>query len=277
MIQRLRAPVHTTISRALGDRAPGVLASWYESTIGRIHYTVDPAARESAKRLACMRDAYRGKRCFILGNGPSLASMDLSPLRNEFTFGLNRIYLMFEKLGFNTTFLVVVNSYVIEQCAEELRGKSQLTFVPWQYRNLLHHGAAPLYYRQVHKPGFSADPIGGLWSGATVTYVAMQLAYFLGFSEVVLIGVDHHFETQGPPGKVISASGADPNHFDPSYFSNGFRWQLPDLETSEYAYSLARQAFEADGRKMYNATVGGRLEVLPRRPFESFFPVIKAA
>jgi len=224
-----------------------------------------------------MRNAYSGKRCFILGNGPSLASMDLGPLRSEFTFGLNRIYLMFEKMGFNTTFLVVVNAYVIEQCAEELQEKSQLTFVPWQYRGLLHHKAAPLYYRQIHKPGFSADPTRGLWSGATVTYVAMQLAYFLGFSEVVLIGVDHHFETQGIPGKVISAQGADPNHFDPSYFSNGFRWQLPDLETSEYAYSLARRAFEAHGRQMYNATVGGRLEVFPRRPFESFFPARQAA
>ena len=44
----------------------------------------------------------------IVGNGPSLAGMDLSPLRDEFTFGLNRSYLMFDRIGFNTTFLVAV-------------------------------------------------------------------------------------------------------------------------------------------------------------------------
>ena len=44
------------------------------------------------------------------------AITDLSLLRNEFTFGLNRIYLMFSALGFQTSCLVSVNDLVVEQC-----------------------------------------------------------------------------------------------------------------------------------------------------------------
>ena len=66
--------------------------------------------------LISIRGSHRGERAFIIGNGPSLRETDLSPLRNEFTFGLNRIYLMFPELGFQTSCLVSVNDLVVEQC-----------------------------------------------------------------------------------------------------------------------------------------------------------------
>ena len=40
----------------------------------------------------------KGDRCVIIGNGPSLRSMDLSSLKDEVTFGMNRIYLLFDKM-----------------------------------------------------------------------------------------------------------------------------------------------------------------------------------
>ncbi len=55
------------------------------------------------------------------------------------------------------------------------------------------------------------------------------------------------------------SQGDDPNHFNAGYFGKGFRWQLPDLETSERGYRMARQAYEADGRQVLDATVGGKL------------------
>jgi hypothetical protein len=54
-------------------------------------------------------------------------------------------------------------------------------------------------------------------------------------------------------------------------FGKGFRWQLPDLETSEIAYGMARSAFEADGRKVVDATVGGKLTVFPKVDYNSLF------
>jgi hypothetical protein len=69
----------------------------------------------------------------------------------------------------------------------------------------------------------------------------------------------------------VESQGADPDHFSPSYFGKGFRWQLPDLEGSERGYRLARQAFEKDGRRVVDATLGGKLTVFPKVEFDSLF------
>jgi hypothetical protein len=101
----------------------------------------------------------------------------------------------------------------------------------------------------------------GAWEGATVTYMAMQLAYHMGFTKVILIGVDHSFASKGPANKLVTAGAPDQNHFDPHYFGPGVKWELPDLEMSEVAYRLARDHFTADGREIVDATVGGNLSV----------------
>ncbi len=46
-------------------------------------------------------------------------------------------------------------------------------------------------------PKFASDARGRLWEGATVTYVALQLAYHMGFEQVILIGVDHNLHHTG--------------------------------------------------------------------------------
>lgn len=120
-------------------------------------------------------------------------------------------------------------------------------------------------------PGFQKDLKGRVYEGSTVTYVAMQIAYYMGFQEVVLIGVDHSFSTQGPKNAEVVSQGDDPNHFHPGYFGKGFRWHLPDLENSERSYRLAKQAFEADGRKIVDATVGGKLQVFEKVDYDSLF------
>jgi hypothetical protein len=221
-----------------------------------------------------LRDAHRGKRCFIIGNGPSLKQTDLTQLRGELTFGLNRIYLLFPELGFPTTYLVTVNRLVVEQCADELLAAPTTKFLPWALRSHLNPQKldSTVFIRSsCASPGFSGDVRRPIWTGATVTYAAMQLAYHMGFGEVILIGVDHSFTTQGKPHTAIVSQGDDPNHFAANYFGKGFKWQLPDLETSEIAYKMARQAFEADGRKIVDATVGGKLTVFPKADFNTLF------
>lgn len=37
------------------------------------------------------KDIHKGKRCFILGNGPSIAKLDFSLLGDEFVFTMNQI------------------------------------------------------------------------------------------------------------------------------------------------------------------------------------------
>jgi hypothetical protein len=118
---------------------------------------------------------------------------------------------------------------------------------------------------------FAHDATHRLWEGATVTYVAMQLAFHMGFKKVVLIGVDHSFSTKGKPNTTVVSQGDDPDHFDSNYFGKGFRWQLPDLETSELAYQRARENYNSVDREIIDATVGGKLTIFPKVDYLSLF------
>jgi hypothetical protein len=244
-----------------------------------------PWRRGSIAQLKSMKNMYKGERAFIIGNGPSLKQTDLSKLKNEFTFGLNRIYLMFPELGFSTTYLVSINDLVIEQCAQEMAELTLPKFFAWRSHKHFTNfqlstfnpsttlGASlPIFlYTSYTGPGFSRDVSGRVWEGATVTNVALQLAFHMGFEQVILIGVDHNFASKGEANKMVVSTGDDPNHFSPAYFGKGFRWQLPDLDMSEVGYRFAREAYERAGRNVIDATVGGKLTIFPKADYTSLF------
>jgi len=241
------------------------LASWPAATF-------HPWRQRSIRILAELKDRHRGERGFIIGNGPSLKSTDLTRLRGECTIGMNRFYMAFPELGFPTTYFLSVNSLVIEQCATDLRQLPIPKFFSWRSRHLIQPTDDTSFLHTTYTgPKFAHDARGRLWEGATVTYVALQLAFHMGFQQVILIGVDHSFNTQGAPNTTVVSQGDDPNHFHPGYFGKGFRWQLPDLETSERAYRMARQAYQAAGRQVLDATVGGKLLVFPKVDYNTLF------
>ena len=109
-----------------------------------------------------------------------------------------------------------------------------------------------------------------IYQGGTVTFVALQLAYHMGFARVALVGCDHNFADKGPANATVTSGAHDANHFDPRYFAGGVKWQLPDLVESEIAYMLAKNAFETDGRSLLNCTDGGKLELLPRMQLANY-------
>jgi hypothetical protein len=235
-----------------------------------------PWRRKSITKLNTIKDKYSGERCFIIGNGPSLKVTDVSKLQNEFTFGMNRIYLAFENWGFQTSFLVCINSLVIEQVYQDFHRLSMPKFFSWRSRKLLYPSGQPdedthFLFTTYTGPHFSPNAASRMWEGATVTFACLQLAFHMGFQEAILIGVDHSFAAKGLPNTTIESQGDDQSHFDTKYFGKDFRWQLPDLDTSERGYWLARQAFEQDGRKVIDATIGGKLQVFPKTDYESLF------
>jgi len=232
-----------------------------------------PWRRESIQRIKAFKDIHKGKRAFIIGNGPSLKQTDLSKLKNEFTFGLNRIYLLFPELGFSTTYFVSINDLVIEQCADEIAALSIPKFIAWHSNR--HFKTFPdelmFLYTTYTGPKFAHDVTRRVWEGATVTNVALQLAFYMGFQQVILIGVDHNFTSKGEANKTVVSIGDDPNHFSANYFGKGFRWQLPDLNTSEIGYQKAHDAYRNAGREVLDATVGGKLTVFPKVDYNSLF------
>jgi len=221
-----------------------------------------------SKRLLRFKDIHKGESCFIIGNGPSLNKMDLSPLKNYHTFGLNKIYLMKERVDLNLSYHVAVNPLVILQSVTEFEALSCPTFLSYRsahniikdlnHVNFLSTNGSYLFQTDLRKQ---------MDEGCTVTYVAMQIAYYMGFTTVFLIGVDHNFTTNGNPNEQQLLQGSDINHFHPNYFSNN-EWHLPDLEGSELAYYMARFFFHRNGRKIYDATIDGKLRIFPKISFE---------
>jgi hypothetical protein len=120
-------------------------------------------------------------------------------------------------------------------------------------------------------PKFAHDVRGRVWEGATVTNLALQVAFHMGIEKAILIGVDHNFTSKGDANKTVVSQGDDPNHFAANYFGKGVRWQLPDLDTSEVGYALARDAYREAGREVVDATVGGNLTIFPKVDYESLF------
>lgn len=246
---------------------------WYNRARHQAAALVDYRLRLSQERLAELRNRHRGQRCFILGNGPSLKETDLRRLRDEVTFGQNRIYLHFQDMGYATTYFVAVNTLVIEQCAEEIQRLEMPKFLTWRGRKWLQRDADVLFMDTDYTdpPSFSTRVTGRVFEGSTVTYVSLQLAYHMGFEKAILVGVDHSFISEGQPNVTVVSTGNDPDHFSSAYFGEGFRWQLPDLEASERAYRMARRAFELDGRRILDATIGGQLEVFTKVAYEDLF------
>jgi hypothetical protein len=234
--------------------------------------TYHPWRRASIHQLAEYKDKHKGQRCFIIGNGPSLKRTDLTQLEGEFTFGMNRIYLMFPELGFPTTYFLSVNSLVIEQSTADILDLPIPKFITWRARSILQPTDDTIFLFTTYTgQKFAKDARERLWEGATVTYVALQLAFHMGFDPVILIGVDHSFSTKGKPNTTVTSQGDDPDHFDARYFGKGFRWQLPDLDTSEVAYRMAHEAYASDGRRILDATVDGKLTVFPKIDYDSLF------
>jgi hypothetical protein len=246
---------------------------WYNRARHQLAAFGNPRRRASVRQIRALRGRHLGERCFILGNGPSLSRTDLSLLRNETTFGMNRIYMLFDKLGFQTTYYIAINTLVVEQFAGDIKGLMMPKFITWRGRRWMADDPDAIFLDTDYTAPatFSTDAAGRIFEGSTVTYVALQLAYYMGFEEVILVGVDHHFSTQGPANVTVVSQGDDPDHFAPGYFGKGYRWQLPDLEASERAYRLALKAYAAAGRRVFDATIGGKLQVFPKVDYRSLF------
>jgi len=235
-----------------------------------------PWRRESIKRLADLKNIHKGKRAFIIGNGPSLKQTDLSKLKNEITFCMNRFYLAFPELGFTATYLCITNDLVVEQFVDDINTLTLPKFIAWRshhhFSNQLPVKQLPTFvYTTYTGPRFTRDVRGRVWEGATVTNLALQLAYHMGIEKSILIGVDHNFTSKGEANKTVVSQGDDPNHFMPNYFGKGIKWQLPDLDTSEIGYVFAREAYRKAGRGVLDATVGGKLTIFPKVDYASLF------
>lgn len=238
------------------------------------------------RKLEAMRDLHQGERCVIVGNGPSLNSTRLEYLSGEVTIATNGIFYKTEESGFMPTFFVVEDTSVMQENLDRIIDYDpEYKLFPAQYRSLHPPGERTLFFRMNRGfyeksgpnycvPRFSVEFPERAYCGQSVTYINLQLAYFLGFTEVYLVGVDFDYRIPDSAirnGDNITSTESDPNHFHPDYFGAGKTWKDPKLDRVLLNYQYAKRIFESTGRKIYNATQGGKLEVFERVDYESTF------
>lgn len=239
------------------------------------------------KSTAILYNQTATSRCFVLGNGPSLNRVDLACLRGESSFGVNSIFLMTRMNGFRPTYYVVEDNLVFSENKADIDAYEGVTkILPRAYAEQLtcrdechvfdmdtsfYNRSDPATYAV---PQFNTSPDPHFYCGQSVTYINLQLAYYMGFREVVLIGMDFSYTkppTHEQQGNHIRSQGDDPNHFHKDYFGKGKTWKDPRLGRVLRSYMRAKFEFESAGGRIVNATPGGELELFPRVPFESLF------
>ena len=241
--------------------------------LARLWWDLNPCSWKSRRRIKTYKDLFKEKKALVLCNGPSLNATDFDYLnrQNIFTFGLNKINLLFSRTSFRPSAIVAVNPYVIEQNAVFFNDTTIPLFLDSKGRKWIHFRSNVIF---LHSAGarkqFARDCSISVNQGYSVTYVALQLAFHMGFSRVGIIGCDHSFSSKGPPNKAVLSGSNDPDNFDPNYFSGGDTWQLPDLLGSELHFQAAKDTYEKFGRKIFNCTDGGKLEIFERKPLSDF-------
>lgn len=253
------------------------LKYWYKYT----KWNLTPEGSQNSKIISDLADKHKGRRCFILGNGPSLRKTNIDLLTNEITIASNGIFLLFGEYSYRPTYYTIEDRVVAEDRAEQINSmKDSMKLVPYDLAYCIKNDSMTQYINFIRRyhpfPKFSEKFAEVSYWGGTVTFLNIQLAYFLGCTEIYLIGVDHNYQVQPEQilkGPVIVSQADDQNHFHPDYFGKGYRWHDPNLERMELSYRCAKRFLEEKGVKIFNATEGGKLEVFTRKNYFELFNI----
>lgn len=232
------------------------------------------------KRIAAYKGRYTGKRCFIIANGPSLRPEDLDLLhdRGEITFAMNRIYKLFPDTQWRPTFYVCEDELIAGEQQSEINAvEAKEKFIPIEiawWHNIVIDNACYFhlnYHEDQRFPnGFSTDCAHQIDCRGTVTCTCMQLAAYMGFQEIYLLGVDHNYRvTIDIDGKMVTDTCAK-DYFCDSYDADIKDVVVHDIGNNTRAYLDAKAYCDATQgtTTIYNATRGGKLEVFQRVSFD---------
>jgi len=215
------------------------------------------------------QDAYKGKRCFIIGTGPSLTMDDLDVLHGhqEKCFSVNDIIKAFDKTQWRPDFLVAED---YDQLSDKTINWNELdvpyTFIGdtneefWskKYKDSIYRYHL-VYERCVNKlPKFSEDFSKKSYMGCTVVYSCIQLAAYMGFQEIILLGVDFSYADE---------QNAVYKHF----YSEETPKAIGYTKEVTNAFSSAKKYADKKGIKILNGTRGGKLELFERVNFDNLF------
>ena len=232
------------------------------------------------KALGKLKNIHDGKRCFIIGNGPSLTSADLDILKanNEITFAFNRIFHIFDSTSWRPTYYISQDEKMLAGSQKEVADlEADIKFIPAElewYNRIKIKGSTLFHIENCDfnkKPLFSEKISKRIYNSRTVVFTAIQIAVYMGFKEIYLIGVDHHFHTSMNSKGEIVIDKTVKDYFSDKYNTDKENLYIPNTDLSTLAFVAAKEYADAHNIKIYNATRGGKLEVFPRVEFNQLF------
>lgn len=219
--------------------------------------------------LLAFKDKHKDETLYLIANGPSINKTNLELLKGKRVMCMNRFYIKFKDLNFKPDYLVCIEETVLDQFYKDFNKLNIPLFINWRSRLKIKNG---IYLKESFSlnPFFQDDITKPTNAGGTVTYMCLQLAYYMGFNKVVIIGMDHFFKESGIAAKAeIRTQEKDESHFDPNYFPKGVKWILPDLEKSEYSYNIAKSFYNLNSRNIIDATIDGKCDIFEKGKLEN--------
>jgi hypothetical protein len=220
------------------------------------------------------KNSYQNRRCFIIGTGPSLKIEDLEMLSNDITFASNSIFNLFHKTNWRPTFFCVSDRKYFFQNVTELNNLSGfIKFFPIDLKTQIQKLDKVFFYGRVFRIGknysFNRKPNFFIFDGSTVTFHMLQIAIYMGFKEIYLLGLDFNYSLMlNDKGEIVQNENIKDYFSDQSATRN---LNIPDIGGSLENFQAIRKYADLTGIKVYNSTRGGKLEVFNRVNFDNIF------
>lgn len=229
-----------------------------------------------------------GKRIFLVGNGPSLNDMNLDLLENEDTMAMNRIDLLFPKTKWRPTYYIFCSSNCEHgewgdkwsRSILNVSREEKTTPIIWsRFKNSIEKnggGTLPektLWLNSMSEnqigtdEQFSTDAFKRLDKSGTTMNVALQLAYYMNYEEVYIIGCDSNWVTAK---ETMKTEDGDINHFHPDYHAfigdgNHEFWRMNTTHLTASKY------YKQAGRKIWNAGYNSAINAWEKKNFDELF------
>lgn len=240
----------------------------------------DQTMRAHKSAMEALRGKHKGTPALVIGNGPSLNNQDLTKITHFVSIAANGFFLKSNLTGVHPDYLTVEDPLPAEDNAEALRAfTGSVKIAPRDLDYIFGQDSGYTYLNFVRSyerltgplfPFFSFDCARSAFWGGTVVYMNLQLAAHMGCNPIYLTGMDLSYaipDSAEIKGSVITSREDDPNHFDPTYFGAGKRWHVPHTDRMQHCLTKAYRRLTARGFEVYNATDGGNMQDIPRRPY----------
>lgn len=233
--------------------------------------------RPELERLEPLRAVGRGRRAFLVGNGPSLATMDLSRLETEFVCVANLGLRAIGNCIPHADMHIVMDTHRYRRFAGEIERSAAFHAIPYRFLNLrMRHrwrrqGSGPRPHFLINSPRklVAGEPVpdlsDGVVTGASVLLSGAMVLDFMNFEEIFLIGCDLEYAPAKPYFYAVGALDAT-HERDRKVIAK--RGEMVDVNGE---FAVLRAHFEQNGRRIQNAGVGGQLDSLQRVDFASLF------